>query len=362
MISDLQPNTFRRIPMAIKTLLEKLRSSTQVERADIVAALCLSGDDLAELYNHADTVRARYMGDDIFIRGIIEFSNYCHKDCNYCGIQKHNSNLERYRMSLDEIISTCKAIEKNGQTTVVLQSGEDPFYTPEKIGEMIERIKKDTTLAITLSVGERDRSTYEYWHEKGMDRYLLRFETSNRRLFHASHPDDDLDSRLECLRILKEIGVQTGSGFLIGLPDETIHDLAEDILFCTGLGLDMIGVGPFIPHDATPFASKKNPFEAEIYFKVIAILRLLNKDAHIPSTTAFDAIDPNGRNLLLQRGANVFMPNATPQKYRILYQLYPGKPCVDESGDECSACVLKRIASLGRTIGKGPGHSIRKRH
>lgn len=361
MIPDLQSNTCRRIPMSIKILLEKLCTSTQVERADIVAALCVRGDDLEELYNHADTVRARYMGDDIFIRGIIEFSNYCSKDCNYCGIQKHNSDLERYRMPLDEILATCQAIEKSGQTTVVLQSGEDPFYTPEKIGEMIECIKKETTLAITLSVGERDRRTYEYWHEKGMDRYLLRFETSNRTLFHASHPNANLNSRLECLRILKDIGVQTGSGFLIGLPGESVHDLAEDIMFCTRLELDMIGVGPFIPHMATSFANERNPFESEIYFKVIAILRLLNMDAHIPSTTAFDAIDPNGRNLLLQRGANVFMPNATPQKYRRLYQLYPGKPCVDESGDDCSACVRKRIAVLGRSIGKGPGHSIRKR-
>jgi biotin synthase len=347
--------------MTNERLLNKITTQTPLEPDEIVALLRFEGDRLTELYAHADTLRARYMGDDIYIRGIIEFSNYCRKNCNYCGIQKHNAGIERYRMSFEEILSTCKAIEKSGQTTVVLQSGEDAFYTPDKIAALIERIKKETTLAITLSVGERDRETYEYWHEKGMDRYLLRFETSNPRLFHASHPDDDLDSRLECLRVLKEIGVQTGSGFLIGLPGESLDDLAEDILFCTQLGLDMIGVGPFIPHNATLFASEKNPFEAEIYFKVIAILRLLNKDAHIPSTTAFDAIDPNGRNLLLERGANVFMPNATPQKYRTLYQLYPGKPCVDESGDECCACVRKRIAALGRTIGKGPGHSIRKK-
>jgi len=180
-------------------------------------------------------------------------------------------------------------------------------------------------------------------------------------LFSECHPDDDFDTRIACLKNLKDIGVQVGSGLLIGVPKETYEQLAQDLLFCTQLELDMIGVGPFIPHGSTPFSDASNPFDAEVYFKVIAILRLLNPCAHIPSTTAFDAIDPNGRNLLLQRGANVFMPNATPKKYRSEYLLYPGKPCVDESADDCASCVRLRIKSVGRTIGVGPGHSIRKR-
>jgi len=347
--------------MNIHTILAKSKTDTLLTPQEIVALLKSEGEDLKALYTTADELRAHYMGNDIFLRGIIEFSNYCAKDCNYCGIQRSNSAAHRYRIEDDEILETCHKMKTSGQTTVVLQSGEDFQYTKERIGALLERIKSETDLAITLSVGERDEETYQYWKDKGMDRFLLRFETSNRELFALCHPDDDFDTRIGCLMTLKKIGVQTGSGLLIGIPNETYDDLARDLLYCTGLNLDMIGVGPFIPHEATPFGKDVNPFPSEVYFKAIAILRLLNKDAHIPSTTAFDAIDQNGRNLLLQRGANVFMPNATPQKYRKDYQLYPGKPCVDESGEECAECVVLRVTALGRSIGKGPGHSIRKK-
>ena len=227
------------------------------------------------------------------------------------------------------------------------------------MGDIIFAIKEQTSLAITLSVGDRDIATYAYWKEKGMDRYLLRFETSDNALFSKCHPDDTLDKRITCLKVLKELGVQTGSGFLIGMPDETIENLADDILFCTKLDLDMIGIGPFLAHEATPFAGMNNPFDKDIFIKVIAILRLLNKKSHIPATTAYDVVLTDGRNRTLQCGANVFMPNATPMKYRKDYLLYPGKPCVDESGDDCASCVLGRIRSLGRAIGKGPGHSLK---
>lgn len=311
------------------------------------------------IYKEADSIRKDVMGDEVFLRGIIEFSNCCTKDCNYCGIQRSNKHVERYRIPLEEIVATCKKMKAAGQTTVVLQSGEDQFYTRESFGDILTAIKRETDLAITVSVGERDKPTYAYWKQKGMDRYLLRFETSNRELFEKCHPDDDLDVRIECLKNLKDLGVQTGSGFLIGLPGETYEDLARDILFCTELDLDMIGCGPFIAHPDTPFAEQNNPFDPEVYFLTIALLRILNPKAHIPSTTAFDAIDPNGRNLLLERGCNVFMPNATPKRYRDKYQLYPGKPCVDESGEECAECVNLRLKALGRTIGTGPGHSIK---
>ncbi len=346
---------------SLATILSRIETNDLITHDDVTCLLHATGNDLAFLYQKADAIRSQFMGDEIYLRGIIEFSNYCKKNCCYCGIQSTNTSVHRYRMSDEEIIETCTHIQKAGQTTVVLQSGEDPFYSKEKIGSLLRAIKDTTNLAITLSLGERDEETYRFWKECGMDRYLLRFETANKDLFKACHPDDDFDERLTCLRILQSLGIQTGSGLLIGLPNETIIDLAEDILFCTRLNLDMIGVGPFIPHEKTPFGEDQNPFESEIYFKVIAILRLLNKDAHIPSTTAFDAIDPNGRNLLLERGANVFMPNATPKKYRKDYLLYPGKPCVDESRDDCSACVELRISALGRKIGKGPGHSIKKK-
>lgn len=321
-----------------------------MKKQEVIGLLKSEGQELEALYKQADKIRADNFGGEVFLRGIIEFSNYCRKNCFYCGIRRSNLGVKRYRISDDEIVEAARKAEKAHCNTVVLQSGEDLFYTKDKMGELIKRIKQETHLTITLSVGERDLATYEYWKKCGMDRYLLRFETSNQKLFKACHPDDDFHQRIECLKNLKDLGVQTGSGFLIGLPNETYEDLAEDILFCTRLNLDMIGVGPFIVHTNTPFHVSHNPFPKEVFFKTIAILRVLNPKAHIPATTAFDAIDPNGRNLLLQRGANVFMPNMTPKKYRKLYMLYPGKPCVDESADDCANCTFRRISSIGRKV------------
>jgi len=345
--------------MNINDILKKIDADEKLSIKEIVFLLNLQKPDALILYQKADSIRQKHMGDEIFLRGIIEFSNYCRKDCFYCGIGRSNSTQERYRIPEEEILTTCKQIEAAEQTTVVLQSGEDIQYTKEILGNLITKIKSKTTLAITLSVGERDEETYRYWKDKGLDRYLLRFETSDKELFKRCHPDDDLTTRINCLKAIKKVGIQTGSGFLIGLPEETPEQLALDIQFCTDLDLDMIGVGPFIPHEKTEFSTTSNPFDKETYFKVISIVRLLNKKSHIPATTAFDTIDPNGRNLLLQRGANVFMPNATPKKYRDKYLLYPGKPCVDESASDCAGCVKGRVAALGRSIGKGPGHSIK---
>jgi biotin synthase len=346
--------------MNIKDVFDRIDRNVAVTEDDVEFLLNAEGDDLVELYDKADRLRREYMGDDVYLRGIVEFSNYCCKNCSYCGIRAGNAGVKRYRMKDEEILEVCRGMERRGQTNVVLQSGEDLWYTKEVMAELIKKIKHETSLAVTLSLGERDRETFALWKDSGMDRYLLRFETSDEGLYKLCHEDSDLAERLRCLADLKDLGVQTGSGFLIGLPGENIRQLAGDIVFCTELSLDMIGVGPFIPHGETEFAHDLNPFEKEVFFKTVAILRLLNKTAHIPSTTAFDAIDPEGRNLLLSRGCNVFMPNATPGKYRKHYLLYPGKPCVDESAEECSACVRARISALGRKIGKGPGHSLRK--
>ncbi|OGI09417.1 MAG: [FeFe] hydrogenase H-cluster radical SAM maturase HydE [Candidatus Margulisbacteria bacterium GWF2_35_9] len=344
--------------MSIHNILSKIDQNIGLNKQDIMSLLQSSDTDTQLLYEKADELRAKYMGNAVYLRGIVEFSNHCKKDCNYCGIRRSNSIVQRYRIPQEEIIMSCINMEKAGQTTVVLQSGEDPYYTKEKIQNLLVSIKKETNLAITLSAGVRSLNTYKYWKDAGMDRYLLRFETSSVELFQFCHPDETLQTRINALMNLKSIGVQTGSGFLIGLPGETLENLAEDILFTATLKLDMIGIGPFIPNEQTPFAEFNNPFDSEIYFKTISVIRLLNKKAHIPATTAFDAIQPEGRNLLLQRGANVFMPNATPQKYRVHYQLYPGKPCVDESIEDCASCVINRITNMGRSIGKDPGHSI----
>jgi len=319
---------------------------------------------LEELYRHADAVRKNHMGDDVYIRGIIEFSNICVNDCLYCGIRASNRNVARYVMSPDEILAIAGTMGRFRQTTVVLQSGETPGIADEKLGVLIRRIKDATGLAVTVSVGNRPLETYRYWRECGMDRYLLRFETSDPALFARLHPGSSLDDRLRCIEDLKDLGVQTGSGFMIGLPGETVGVLADNILLCRRLDLDMIGIGPFIPHPDTPLCGTRNAYhdDPDMFFRALAVLRIFNPDAHIPATTAFDAVFPGeGRNLALNRGANVFMPNVTPVRYKKEYLLYPGKPSVDEEPEECTTAAIARIESLGRRVGRGPGHSFKKR-
>jgi biotin synthase len=255
-------------------------------------------------------------------------------------------------------------MEENSLSTIVLQSGESPGVRDEELGHIIRRIKKKTALAVTVSVGNRPYDIYRYWRECGMDRYFLRFETSNPELFKTLHPGCTLKERLECLGFLRDLGVQTGSGFMIGLPGETLDILADNILLCREFDLDMIGIGPFIPHPDTPLGDASNAYakDPEVFFKALAVLRVFNPQSHIPATTAFDAVFPGeGRTLALQRGANIFMPNSTPVKYRKDYLLYPGKPGVDEDPEECLEGAILRIQSLGRTIGRGPGHSIKTR-
>jgi biotin synthase len=322
-----------------------------------------TGEELRELYRQADETRRQRMGDDIYIRGIVEFSNICANNCTYCGIRAGNTAVSRYRMTAEEILDAARAMRGTERTTIVLQSGETPVFGDDQIGQIVKKIKDETGLSITMSVGNRPHETYRYWHECGMDRYLLRFETSDPMLFVKLRPGTTLEERLRCLKDLSNLGVQTGSGFMIGLPGETIETLANNIILCRKLDLDMIGVGPFIPHPGTPLAGRKNVYDRdqEMFFKAIAVLRLFNPTAHIPATTAFDAVFPGeGRNRALQVGANVFMPNNTPVQYRKDYLLYPGKPCITEGPADCAACTLLRIEGLGRTVGKGPGHSTRQ--
>ena len=333
-------------------------------RDEAMRLLALTGDARRELFRRADAVRLAHMGDAVFVRGIIEFSNVCANDCLYCGIRASNANVHRYALRDDEVMEVAHQMAEWQQTTVVLQSGEATSAEGDRaLGALIRRIKRETPLAVTVSVGNRPREVYAYWRECGMDRYLLRFETSDPALFARMHPDCRLEERIECLRALKELGVQAGSGFMIGVPGETRGVLADNILLCRTLDLDMIGIGPFLPHPDTPMGGRANAYAAdpEMFFVALAVLRLFNPDAHIPATTAFDAAFPGtGRDLALQRGANVFMPNSTPGQYRKDYQLYPNKPCVDEDNDQCAHCVVLRLQSLGRSIGQGPGHSLKK--
>lgn len=344
----------------IQEQLDRLQNGHLPTPAELACLLKAQGKACEAIYMAADAARARTVGNDVHLRGIIEFSNVCKNHCWYCGIRCDNDHLERYRMPEDEIVETAKNALRWGCGTVVLQSGEDPFYTADVLVRLLRRIKTETALAVTLSVGVRTRDELAALREAGCDRYLLRFETTSNALFSAMHPDESFEHRIRCLSDLRELGYQVGSGFMIGLPGGTPEMIANDILFATRLKLDMIGCGPFLSHPDTPLAEKPLLDDRSVYYKTIALLRLLNPDAHIPATTAFDALEPDGRNLVLRRGANVFMPNVTPGKYRRLYQLYPNKPCVDEEGAACAICVRGRLAQLERPLGTGPGHSVRR--
>ena len=333
-------------------------------RADLLPLLRATGAALAALYVRADAVRRAHCGDAVPIRSIVEFSNVCANDCLYCGIRASNPVPVRYRMAPDDILAAVRQIAATGTAgTVVLQGGETPGYSDDEIAALLRRIKAEVPgLAITLSVGNRPRAVYARWRDAGMDRYLLRFETSDADLFTRLHPDCTLAERLDCLRDLKFLGVQTGGGFMIGLPGETVDILAGNVLLCREFDFDMIGIGPYIPSPDTPLADQPNAYAADpdMFFRAVSVLRLANPDAHIPATTAFDALFPNGRDLALQRGANVFMPNATPGPLRKNYQLYPGKPCIDEDATDCARCVQTRLRALGRPIAIGPAHSLKK--
>ena len=327
---------------------------------ELEALLGAQREDAAALFTAADEVRREVHGDAVYLRAIIEFSNYCRLNCAYCGIRRENREPNRYRMPLEEIVLQADLAARRGCGTIVLQSGEDPWYTVERIAEIIKAIKDRCGAAVTLSIGERSAEELQQLREAGADRYLLRFETSDRALFAALHPDDDYERRMQCLHDLRRLGYQLGSGFMIGLPGSSARTIAADIRFATDLQLDMIGCGPFIPAASTPLEGSPLFEDREIYFKTIALLRLLNPRAHIPATTAFDALIPGGRDRVLTIGANVFMPSVTPQRYRAQYQLYSNKPCVDQEADVCMDCAGGRLKRLGRSLAAGPGHSLRK--
>jgi biotin synthase len=323
---------------------------------------------LAELWRRADEIRRAHVGDAVHLRGLVEISNFCSRHCFYCGLRAGNDNLVRYRMLADEIFAAAQQAVKFGYGTVVLQAGEDYGLTTNWMADIIRRIKNETPLAVTLSLGERPDKDLTAWRAAGADRYLLRFETSDRNLLDEIHPPlgNHKCDRIAILRRLKQHGYEVGSGIMVGIPGQTYASVANDIALFLELDLDMIGIGPFIPHPATPLGSgfkifppvngEQVPNNELMVYKAIALTRLVRPDANIPATTALATINKkNGRELGLQRGANVFMPNLTPLKYRRLYEIYPNKACIAETGDACNGCLGLRIKGIGRHIGNGPG-------
>lgn len=336
-------------------ILDKAMRSHDLDKYEIVRLLSI--DDAAQqelLFKAADETRQQYLGTDVHLRGLIEFSNYCMNDCMYCGIRRGNRTLERYRIEPDEVIKVAAQAYRLGYRTIVLQSGEDSYYTGDVMCYIIRGIKEAADVAITLSIGERSYDDYKRMKEAGADRYLMRFETSNRELYKKLHPRMDFDNRIQCLRDIKSLGYELGSGFLVGLPGQTVEDIADDILLLKGLGADMVGIGPFIPHPDTPLRSC-NSGSLDMVLKAVAVLRLIMPDINIPATTAVGTSDPFGRQKALKAGANVIMPNVTPLEYRQLYQLYPGKICIGENPQDCRICVEGLIRSVDRTVGTGYG-------
>ncbi|MGA3009468.1 MAG: [FeFe] hydrogenase H-cluster radical SAM maturase HydE [Terracidiphilus sp.] len=323
---------------------------------------------LAELYQWANEVRRERVGDAVHLRGLIEISSHCTRQCMYCGLRRGNVALTRYRMTRDEILGCAREAERLGYGTVVMQAGEDDALTAEWIEEIVLWIKRETALAVTLSLGERQQDELRLWRSAGADRYLLRFETSDKNLFRAIHPlrFSGGPDRLTLLRQLKSLGYEAGGGVMVGIPGQSFESLANDILTFRALNLDMIGIGPYIAHPDTPLGSgalrpEIDPFEQvpsneEMVYKMIALTRIVCPDANIPSTTALATINKvDGRKQGLQVGANVVMPNLTPVKHRRLYEIYPAKACIDESATDCNQCLRGQIHSLNRFPGQGPG-------
>lgn len=339
------------------------------DRADILRWLRENDNArLDELWAAADHVRRENVGGEVHLRGLIEISNYCCRQCGYCGIRAGNDGVERYRMTADEILECARQAVRYQYGAVVMQAGEDYGIETEWMAGIVRRIKQETPLAVTLSLGERPDKDLELWKEAGADRYLLRFETSDQELYELIHPKfaGGFKNRLAVLDVLRRLGYEVGSGVMVGIPGQTYDTLAGDIETFRALDLDMIGVGPYISHPATPLGSgewvRSVPPDGQVpntelmTCKTVALARLVCPQANIPSTTALATINKaNGRELGLTRGANVVMPNLTPVKYRALYEIYPAKACIDETSGQCRACLHARIQSIGRTVGKGQG-------
>lgn len=343
-------------------IVEKGRNGKEIlSKDEIICLLSASSEDERQLlYDAADEVRKKIVGDPVHLRGIIEFSNYCRQNCHYCGLRRDNPKLPRYRMSLDEIFEVAKGASKIGYKTFVLQSGEDPWYTGEMIADLVRRIKKELGTAITLSLGERETSEYALWREAGADRYLLKHETTDEELFQKLRPGTTFQHRLNCLETLKKLGYQVGSGFIIGLPGQTLETLANDILLLRDLEVDMAGMGPLIPNPATPLADC-NLGSVEMTLNCIAVARLVVREVHLPATTALATRDPWGRQKGLRAGGNVIMPDVTPPSFRKRYEIYPGKICLEDEPAHCRICVTGLIESIGRHVAEDAGDSPRLR-
>jgi len=332
-------------------LIDRIRSAGTRDLLEL-----LTGPDAAALYGAADLVRREEVGDRVYLRGIVEFGSYCENGCAYCGLNRFNRQLPRYRMEIPAILSSVRGMYRRGIRTVVLQSGEERSLESGWLADLITRIKGIGDLAVTLSAGEKSREEYRLWREAGADRYLLKIETTDRELYGKLHPGMSFSRRLRCLDDLQDLGYQTGSGIITGLPGQTLESLAEDLLFFRRRDFDMVSIGPFIPHPRTELCHAA-PGGGEISLRMIALTRILTGHPHMPANTALGSLERDYRIDALRAGANVVMPNFTPGSCREKYEIYPGKKCLTESVGECDPQLLEMLTKAGRPVGTGRGDS-----
>lgn len=332
--------------------ITKLAKNHTLSKQEYISLInCNDKESLEYLRQKAETQRQDIFGRDIYMRGLIEFTNYCKNDCLYCGIRRSNKNAQRYRLTKEEILDCCKNGYDLGFRTFVLQGGEDAYYTDDIIVETVREIKSQfPDCAVTLSIGEKPKESYKRYFDAGADRYLLRHETASAEHYSLLHPKDlSPENRMECLKNLKEIGFQTGCGFMVGSPYQTVENLAEDLIFIDKFKPHMVGIGPFIPHKDTPFRNEKSG-TLEMTLKLLAIIRLILPKVMLPSTTALGTINPKGREMGILWGANVVMPNLSPTTVRKKYMLYDNKICTGDEAAECRFCMQKRMESIGYKV------------
>lgn len=333
-------------------LIEKAKITHNLDKNEILELL-QNNDINEELFKAADEIRQKYLGDYVHLRGLIEFTNICKRNCMYCGLRRDNKNLERYRLTQEEILDFAKKAVSYGYKTLVLQGGEDDYFTVERMTTIVKEIKK-LGVALTLSLGEKTYDEYRAFKDAGADRYLIRIETTDKKLYEEMDPNMSFEDRLNCLKNLRNLGYEVGSGILVGLPNQTLESIANDILFFKEINADMIGIGPFIPNEDTPLKDSEGG-SLTLALKAMALTRLMLPDINIPATTAMESLAPNGRIIALQSGANVVMPNVTEGEYRKLYALYPGKICTGDTPAHCRGCITGKVTGIGRIISDGYG-------
>lgn len=345
--------------MRVIEIIDKLYNTTTATREELNYLLDnLKEKDKEYLVEKSHEIALNNYGNKVYIRGLIEFTNYCVRDCKYCGIRKSNNKADRYRLSIDEILECAEIGDTLGYKTFVLQGGEDPYFTDEIMVEIIKKIKeKHPNNAITLSLGERSYESYEKMFNAGADRYLLRHETASKKLYESLHPNSSFENRRKSLDNLKKIGYQIGAGFMIGLPNQTNNDLVNDLLYLKKLNPHMCGIGPFIPHQDTPLCNEKGG-TLEQTTTMLALIRLMLPRVLLPATTALGSIDSLGREKGLKAGGNVVMPNLSPTNVREKYSLYDGKICTGDEAAECRACIERRINRAGFKLDINRGDSL----